>query len=387
MKMIKQHRRLISLMIMGAFLCLVQVSAAPPTDEETLGSSEENAVVSVAGAEDGPGSGAIEKVETTAKVSKKKFPWLLVVAGVVAVGAVLYFTVLKKPKYTLSVTVGEGAEGTPIAGTVEYKKGTVVNYSFTAKTGYKKLSVTLDGAAVSDSGSITMNADHTLSVSATEGIEEQFTSSASSLWRPLNSGFWSVGGGYYKCNSTTVLGWESNIYDYRFSSNQFVYETKMRRTNGWEAVGQAAGLLTSTSSSSNGYLFVFSATGSFWILKLNNYNFLSGSGTYDWIKTSATSAAIHTGINQWNTIRITRSGSNYTLAINGDNVYTFSDTSHDVRYVAVAGGCFGAPNAWDYDYVIATQGSQLASAVPAAPAAVLIPGSEYNPFTGEREKK
>ena len=88
---------------------------------------------------------------------------LVAVAG----GAALYFLVLKKKNYTLTVTVGEGVTGTPAAGTSTNKKGTAVAYSYTLQSGYDNLSVTLDGAAVAASGSVTMNANHTLAASAT----------------------------------------------------------------------------------------------------------------------------------------------------------------------------------------------------------------------------
>lgn len=383
MKTMKQHRRLISWMIMGAFLCLVQVSAAPPASGDEIGSSEENVAVSAAVAEEGAGVGAVEKESAITKVSKKKFPWLLVLAGVIAVGAVLYFTVLKKPKYTLTVTVGEGVEGTPIAGAVEYKKGTVVAYNFTAKTGYKKLTVTLDGTPIADSGNVTMNADHTLLVSATEGIEEQFTSSASSLWKPWHPSAWYVSSGYYRCNSAeSVFVWEHNILNYRFQKNQYVAEVKMRRTAGSTGVNQGVALFTSSNTASvSGYMIVYSVSSSpsYGIYKIHNQNYqLPLPVPEATIKTSSTST-INSGLNAWNTLRITRSGSNYTLAINGTNVYTFSDSSYDVRYIALLGACIGTPNAWDFDHVIVTMGSSLASA-PSFPAATAFSSGPVDPY-------
>jgi hypothetical protein len=71
-------------------------------------------------------------------------------------------------EYTLTVTVGEGVTGTPVAGTSTYKKDTAVNYNYSLKSGYSKLSVTLDGAPIAASGTVTMNADHTLAASATK---------------------------------------------------------------------------------------------------------------------------------------------------------------------------------------------------------------------------
>jgi hypothetical protein len=99
---------------------------------------------------------------------KKKFPWLLVVGGIVVVGVALYFLVIKKPKYDLTVTVGEGVTGNPATGTTSYKKGDTVNYNYTAQSGYTDLTVKVDGADVPASGTITMDKNKSLTATATE---------------------------------------------------------------------------------------------------------------------------------------------------------------------------------------------------------------------------
>ena len=83
-------------------------------------------------------------------------------------GAALYFLVLKKKDYTLTVSVGEGVTGSPAAGTSTSKKGTVINYSYAKQAGYDNLVVTLDGAPVAASGSVTMNANHALEAKASK---------------------------------------------------------------------------------------------------------------------------------------------------------------------------------------------------------------------------
>jgi hypothetical protein len=70
-------------------------------------------------------------------------------------------------QYTLTVTLGAGATGSPEAGTHAYAKDTVVPYSYALDDGYKDLSVKLDSATVNSSGTVTMSADHVLSISAT----------------------------------------------------------------------------------------------------------------------------------------------------------------------------------------------------------------------------
>ena len=75
-------------------------------------------------------------------------------------------TVSSIPTYTLTVSIGTGATGTP-ATSGSYQEGTVVNYSYSALSCYGSLQVLLDGSPVSASGTVTMNQNHTLTVSAT----------------------------------------------------------------------------------------------------------------------------------------------------------------------------------------------------------------------------
>jgi hypothetical protein len=101
---------------------------------------------------------------------EKKFPWLLLAGGVivVVVGVVLLLSKKKTEKKTLNVTVGEGVEGTPASGSHECKKGETVSYSYSLKSGYNVLSVKLDGNEVPPGGTIKMDQDHTLTVSASK---------------------------------------------------------------------------------------------------------------------------------------------------------------------------------------------------------------------------
>jgi hypothetical protein len=69
-------------------------------------------------------------------------------------------------QYTLNVTLSSGAAGTPAAGTYHYLQGTKVEYSYSLVEGYSGLAVTLDGATVTNSGTITMSQDHLLATSS-----------------------------------------------------------------------------------------------------------------------------------------------------------------------------------------------------------------------------
>jgi hypothetical protein len=165
MKLVNFYRKPISIFVMVAFTILLcfwanQSPAAPAAEKSSTATLENSASES---------AGFIESEAPVHAYKKgKKFPWLIVALVAVAGGAALYFLVLKKKDCTLTVTVGEGVTGTPAAGTSTNKKGTAVAYSYTLQSGYDNLSVTLDGAAVAASGSVTMNANHTLAASATK---------------------------------------------------------------------------------------------------------------------------------------------------------------------------------------------------------------------------
>ena len=68
----------------------------------------------------------------------------------------------KKKDYTLTVTRGEGVDGSPESGQYSYREGTTVNYTYELQTGYADLQVMLDGAIVPSSGTIVMDRNHTL---------------------------------------------------------------------------------------------------------------------------------------------------------------------------------------------------------------------------------
>jgi hypothetical protein len=111
----------------------------------------------------------VEKVLPKGTIEKpgikkeRKFPWLLVAVGVVVVGAVVYFLFLKpKKKYQLTVEVEEGVTGNPQRGTYSYKKGSTVEYNYTALSGYSQLVVELDGRGIESSGSFKVTGNHFL---------------------------------------------------------------------------------------------------------------------------------------------------------------------------------------------------------------------------------
>ncbi len=152
--------------------CFCLSAWAPEADGEKGKADNSTSVASASGEEDPPG---VQEQEAPAKMKKKHFPWFWVAAGVVVVGVVLYFTVIKKPEYKLTVSVGTGVSGTPASGTVTYKKGKKVSYSFKLQDGYKDLRVYLNGTAFSAAGEIEMNRHHYLVAAASEVLYYDLT--------------------------------------------------------------------------------------------------------------------------------------------------------------------------------------------------------------------
>jgi len=116
----------------------------------------------------------IEKIGE--KKRKKKFPILLIAGGVVIIGILAAVLSKKKStnkKYTLNVSVGNGINGTPSAGSISYDEGASVNYEYSLQNGFNNLVVQLDGVNVDNSGTITMNRDHNLSVTASESDDSK----------------------------------------------------------------------------------------------------------------------------------------------------------------------------------------------------------------------
>lgn len=72
--------------------------------------------------------------------------------------------------WTLNVGVSSGVTGSPAAGSYVYDDGTAVTYNFSLEPKYGNLTVTLDGTAVANSGSVNMNNNHDLVADATIDI-------------------------------------------------------------------------------------------------------------------------------------------------------------------------------------------------------------------------
>jgi hypothetical protein len=184
MKFTNVQRQSISMIVLAAFVALLCFWATPAPATAMTGSSETTMAQG-----DGSGPSFIEQEgESKTGIQKeKKFPWLIVGLGAVAVGVALYFLVIKKPKFTLTVTLGANCSGTP-AATAKYTKDTAVAYNYTAVEGFY-VKVKLDGVDVAASGSVTMDKDHSLDVSAAPLYDIRGTWDVNYHWTGSNSGY------------------------------------------------------------------------------------------------------------------------------------------------------------------------------------------------------
>jgi len=72
-------------------------------------------------------------------------------------------------EFLLTVSLYDGVTGTPASGSYVYTEQEEVEYSYSLLDGYTALTVLLDGKEVGSSGTVTMNGDHYLVVTAGQG--------------------------------------------------------------------------------------------------------------------------------------------------------------------------------------------------------------------------
>jgi hypothetical protein len=75
-------------------------------------------------------------------------------------------------EYILTVSLYDGVTGTPEAGAYTYTDIEDVEYSYSPLEGYTRMTVLLDGEEVESSGTVTMDGDHYLVVTAGQGTGE-----------------------------------------------------------------------------------------------------------------------------------------------------------------------------------------------------------------------
>ena len=106
-----------------------------------------------------------------------------------------------KKTYALTVTLSDGVEGHPQAGTQICEPGGEIDYAYQTLEDYSNLAVTLDGTSVLSSGSFTMNADHELAATCLKRV----------LWK-----YYVDQAVYYSC---PAIGDDGTIY---FGTGMFI---------------------------------------------------------------------------------------------------------------------------------------------------------------------
>jgi hypothetical protein len=431
MKFVNFYRKPISMFVMVSFTVLLcfwanQAPAAPVSvkNAETTMEQEDNS---------NPNFIEQENNDAAAVKKPKKFPWLLVGAVVVVGAAALYFLVIKKTEYTLTVSLGAGTSGTPATG--KYKKGEVVAYSFSTQAGYGSLMVMLDGAEVPAAGNVTMDKDHTLAASATQGATLQVNSTpagakiyvdkvdsgqvtphtfnytaaatkeilvslcgyqdysktqslalgqtatidatlpagildnflvANSCWQPHTASQWTVVNGVYKFVGSDNL-FNYSIFSHSFDQSNWTAEVKMKRVVGVTTSDNAVVLIEKMSGTkAYGYWFSYLTGGQRWfIIRFDGYDMFNGGGSYRMIA-NGPGSRINKGLNQWNTLKVVRSGTNFNYYINGTLVRSFLDNKYNPHYLALGMVPYKKACEMQYDYVKLSFPSTVA-VMPAEP--------------------
>ena len=166
-----------------------------------------------------PAKKVIEK--PAKKKKKKKFPWLLVIGGAVAIGIILFLILKKKTKkYTLTVNIGEGVQGTPASGTYTYKDGEVINYNYYTTSGYSDLNVLLDGHPVPSSGNINMNENHSLTAEK-DYVQEVYDSIK---WIEIPAGEFKMGDNFDEGSSDEQPVHKVYLNSYKIAKYELTFE-------------------------------------------------------------------------------------------------------------------------------------------------------------------
>lgn len=98
----------------------------------------------------------------------------IMILAVVVLAAVLLFETCKKADvttFTVTVLVSEGVAGIPEVGAYTLVSGSEMQYSFSLKAGYSKLTVLFDGTAAAASGTLTIYKDCTLQAYADDNFQ------------------------------------------------------------------------------------------------------------------------------------------------------------------------------------------------------------------------
>jgi hypothetical protein len=186
------------------------------------------------------------------------------------------------------------------------------------------------------------------------GFREDFADNRADFWLPDPGSSWTVNGGSFTA-ARAGEGFSLAIYDFFYGESAYAVEARMR----WNEAGAAARdeeqfvmLGSSNSFSGNsGYLLGCDREGGVRIYRVDNFDFQteqSGSMTALY---SGFSGAVIPGLLNWNTLRVVRSGSSYSLFINGTLVHTLVDGTYNPTHVMVGFHGVGTRTVGELDHV------------------------------------
>lgn len=186
------------------------------------------------------------------------------------------------------------------------------------------------------------------------GFKEDFTDNTADFWLADNALSWNAVGGYYTASKTTEkLG--LSIYNFLYPGSSYTVESRMRWS---EFTGSNSGAplfimlgISNSFTANAGYVLGYGMDGAISITLVENYNFLEPPPGPPTVIYSGSSTAVNQGPGNWNTVKVVRSGSSYTLFINGTLVYAFTHSAYNPTYVMLGFGGAGVKTTCDFDYV------------------------------------
>jgi hypothetical protein len=225
-----------------------------------------------------------------------------------------------------SIYLNNADSGFTTPHTFQYQSAVTETVTLRSQCGYQEWTRTISASL----GQVT-------EVNATleKGILENFDIPASSCWLPRTASAWTVSAGVLKVVDTNKTGYEFICRNHPISGD-FTVMVKQKLASG-KPDNILCILLSSGSDLQHlsGFEFDIDAKRRYSIYKNYNYHFASNTGSYSTIKYWGGTTALNMGVNVWNTIKIVKKGTNYSLFANDKPIFSFS-SSGDTRYLTLA---------------------------------------------------
>jgi hypothetical protein len=199
------------------------------------------------------------------------------------------------------------------------------------------------------------------------GFKEDFSDNVADFWLADSAASWNTAGGYLTGSKTTE--WAGcTIYDFVYSGTSYTVESRMRWSefSGTRTNAPLFIMLGTWKNFTNnyGYMMGFTMDGTVSIYALANFSFVEPPAEPPTPLYSASSAVVNQGVGNWNTLKVVRDGSTYTLYINDTMIYTFVDSTYTPLYLVLGFIGSGAKTSCDVDYVHMTVTPSPAEAHP-----------------------